>query len=53
MSLREDIKESLIESRDVILNGGVNCIPSQFTRFRSEFPGVRRKFYYLVSGIGI
>ena len=50
MSLREAIKESLIESRDVILNGGVNCIPSKFTRFRSEFPGVRRKFYYLISG---
>ena len=50
MSLREEIKESLIESRNVILNGGVNCIPSELSRFRSEFPGVRKKFYYVVTG---
>ena len=50
MSLREEIKESLIESRNVILNGGVNCIPSELSRFRCEFPGVRKKFYYVVTG---
>lgn len=50
MSLREEIIQSLEESRNVILNGGVNCIPSKFTRFRSEFPGIRKKFFYLISG---
>lgn len=50
MGRRERIKEALIESRQVILDGGVNCIPSRFNRFRSEFPGIRRKFYYLISG---
>lgn len=50
MSLREEIIKSLEESRNVILNGGVNCIPSKFTRFRNEFPGIRRKCYYGVTG---
>lgn len=50
MNLKDEIKSSLIESRNVILNGGVNCIPSPFTRFRSEFPGIRKKCYYLISG---
>jgi hypothetical protein len=50
MSLREEIKNHLIESREVILNGGVNCIPSPLTRFRQYFPGVRRGFYYVVTG---
>lgn len=50
MSLREEIIQSLEESRNVILNGGVNCIPSRLTRFRSEFPGIRRKCYYGVTG---
>lgn len=50
MSLREEIKESLIKSREVILRGGVNCIPSRFLRFRQDFPGIRKKFSYLVTG---
>lgn len=50
MSLREEIKESLIKSREVILKGGVNCIPSRFLRFRQDFPGIRKKFSYLVTG---
>jgi hypothetical protein len=50
MKLREEIKSHLIESREVILNGGVNCIPSPLTRFRQYFPGVRRGFYYVVTG---
>lgn len=50
MSRRLDIKKHLIEARKVIIHGGVNCIPLRFVRFRSELPGIRRKFYYLVSG---
>lgn len=49
-SLREQIIHSLEESRDNVLSGGINCIPIPFTRFRSDFPGIRKKFYYLVSG---
>lgn len=50
MSLRESIRAHLIENREVILNGGVNCIPAPFPRFRKYFPGVRRGFYYVVTG---
>ena len=50
ISRRLRIKNNLIESRNNILEGRVNCIPLPFHRFRSEFPGIRRKFYYLVSG---
>lgn len=49
-SLREQIIHSLEESRNNVLSGGINCIPIPFTRFRSDFPGIRKKFYYLVSG---
>lgn len=49
-SLREQIIYSLEESRNNVLSGGINCIPIPFTRFRSDFPGIRKKFYYLVSG---
>lgn len=47
---RQKIKRHLIEERENILRGGVNCIPLRFERFRSELPGIRKKFYYLVSG---
>lgn len=50
MTLREQIKESLIESRNNIMKGEVNCIPSQLTRFRKDFPGIRKRFYYLITG---
>lgn len=50
MSKREEIKKHLEESREVILRGGVNCIPSPLTRFREYFPGVRKGFYYVVTG---
>jgi hypothetical protein len=37
------------ERRENVLRGGINCIPSPFKRFRSEFPGIERGRYYLVS----
>lgn len=49
-TLRETIIESLEESRNNILKGGINCIPIPFERYRKDFPGIRKKFYYLVSG---
>jgi len=50
MTLRERIKENLIERKKKVEEGGINCIPSPFTRFRRDFPGVERGKYYLVSG---
>lgn len=48
--LKNRIIENLIKRRDKVLNGGINCIPSPFTRFRSEFPGIEKSMIYLVSG---
>ena len=50
MSLREEIRSQLILNREIILQGGVNCIPSPFNRFRQYFPGIRKGFYYVVTG---
>ena len=38
------------ENRENILSGNINCIPSPFPRFRSEFPGIEHGKYYLVTG---
>ena len=50
MSLRERITTSLLERRNKILKGEVNCIPLPFSRFRSEWCGVEQGRFYLVSG---
>lgn len=33
-----------------IEEGGINCIPSPFEKYRNDFPGVEQGKYYLVSG---
>lgn len=35
--------------REKVLQGGVNCIPSPFRRFRRDFVGIEQKKYYLVT----
>ena len=49
-TLRERIIKGLEDRRNKILNGGVNCIPLPFTRFRNELPGLEQSCYYLISG---
>lgn len=46
----ERLINSLKERRERIINGEVNCIPSDFTRFRDDFVGIEQGKYYLVSG---
>ena len=53
MELIERVLQNLRERREKILKGEVNCIPSPFTRFRSEFAGIEQGRYYLLSGITI
>lgn len=53
MELIERVLQNLKERREKILKGEVNCIPSPFTRFRSEFAGIEQGRYYLLSGITI
>ena len=50
MELIERVLQNLRERREKILKGEVNCIPSPFTRFRSEFAGIEQGRYYLLSG---
>ena len=49
MSLIKSTIESIRDRRQKILNGGINCIPSPFVRFRSEFPGIEQGQYITVT----
>jgi len=50
MSLEQRIITNLEERRDNVLNGGINCLPLPFLRFRSELSGIEQGHYYLISG---
>lgn len=41
--------KQLEERRQRILNGGINCIPSPFPRFKDDFCGIEQDTYYLVT----
>lgn len=49
-SLVSRVLEHLEYRRQKILTGGINCIPSPFSVFRNDFPGVEQGKYYLISG---
>lgn len=49
MSLIDRTLNYLQERRNKLLNGGINSIPSPFTRFRSEFVGIEQHKYYVVT----
>lgn len=51
MSLIDRVLLNLKKRREVILSGGINCIPSPFKNFRRDFPGIEQGKYYLVSAI--
>lgn len=50
MSLIQRVLGNLEERRERILRGDINCIPSPFKSFRSDFPGIEQGKYYCVSG---
>lgn len=50
MSLVQRVLDNLEERRQRILSGGINCIPSPFNTFTSDFPGIEQGKYYCVSG---
>ena len=45
----EAVIDGLIERRNNVLSGGVNCIPLPFTRFRNEVPGIEQGQYIVVT----
>lgn len=49
MSLKDRVLNLLEERRNIILTGKINCIPSPFNRFRSDFVGIEKGRYYLLS----
>jgi len=49
MSLFKRVKDDLIEKRNRILSGKVNCIPWGFPRFENESPGIEQGKYYLIT----
>lgn len=50
MELIERVLSYLRERRENIIAGNVNCIPSPLVDFRSQFPGIERKQYILMTG---
>lgn len=49
ISLRERVLNNLRERRERILNNQLNCIPSPFKRFSSDFIGIEQSCYYVIS----
>lgn len=39
----------LAERRQRLLDGGINCIPSPFVRFRNDLPGIEQRQYTVLS----
>ena len=49
MSLYKRVYENLIERRERLLSGMVNCIPWKLPRFENELPGIEQGKYYLIT----
>ena len=49
-TLKQDILSNLKERQQKVLNGGINCIPAPFARFRNEFPGIEPGKLFVVTG---
>lgn len=50
MSLIQRVLTNLEERRQRVLRGDINCIPSPFKSFQSDFPGIEQGKFYLLSG---
>ena len=48
--LKNRIIKTLIERRQRVLDGKINCIPLPFQRFREDWSGIEQGTYYLISG---
>ena len=49
MSLYERVYQNLIERRERVLNGRINCIPWGLPRFENQLPGIEQGKYYLIT----
>ena len=48
-SSTDEVIDNLTKRRENVVNGGVNCIPLPFDRFRSEIPGIEQGQYIVIS----
>lgn len=46
----DDILTDLKKRRQNVVDGGVNCVPLPFRRFRREVPGMEKEQYVIVTG---
>jgi len=49
MSLFKRVHTNLIERKERLLSGKVNCIQWGFPRFEEESPGIEQGKYYLIT----
>lgn len=50
MVLIQRVLKNLEYRRKKVLEGGINCIPTPFQSFKTDFPGVEQGKFYLISG---
>jgi len=48
-SLYNRVYSSIVNRRNKLLSGKINCIPWNFPRFENESPGIEQGKYYLIS----
>jgi|TARA_R110002020_G_scaffold329140_1_gene545026 hypothetical protein len=48
-SLFNRVYDDLIERRERILSGKINCLPWGLPRFENEIPGIEQGKYYLIT----
>jgi len=48
-SLYTRVYDNIIEKRQRLLNGQINCIPWGLPRFENELPGIEQGKYYLIT----
>lgn len=49
MGLYQRVYEDLIQRRERLIKGKINCIPWGFPRFEEELPGIEKGKYYLIT----
>jgi hypothetical protein len=48
-NLYDRVYRRIVEKRDRLLSGKINCIPWGFPRFEEELPGIEQGKFYLLS----
>lgn len=49
MTLFKRVHQNLLDRRERILSGKINCIPWSLPRFENQLPGIEQGKYYLIT----